>query len=126
MKEKLPCTFRVNPLNTALIEKLKDPDFVKNWREGDASLLSEEEMAKVQLKHWDFYPGDLVYELPLERSILRKDPSLKRLHKYIQKCADSGLITRQEIVSMIPPLLLEVRPHHAVLDTCAAPGSKTA
>ena len=27
---------------------------------------------------------------------------------------------------MIPPLLLDVRPHHLVLDTCASPGSKTA
>jgi tRNA (cytosine34-C5)-methyltransferase len=27
---------------------------------------------------------------------------------------------------MIPPLLLDVRSHHAVLDLCAAPGSKTA
>ena len=27
---------------------------------------------------------------------------------------------------MIPPLLLEVEPHHRVLDMCAAPGSKTA
>jgi len=27
---------------------------------------------------------------------------------------------------MIPPLLLDVQPHHKVLDMCAAPGSKTA
>ncbi len=27
---------------------------------------------------------------------------------------------------MIPPLVLEVKPHHKVLDMCAAPGSKTA
>lgn len=27
---------------------------------------------------------------------------------------------------MIPPLVLDVKPHHKVLDTCAAPGSKTA
>jgi tRNA (cytosine34-C5)-methyltransferase len=27
---------------------------------------------------------------------------------------------------MIPPLLLDVRPHQRVLDMCAAPGSKTA
>lgn len=26
---------------------------------------------------------------------------------------------------MIPPLLLDVHPHHRVLDLCAAPGSKT-
>ena len=40
--------------------------------------------------------------------------------------ADSGLITRQEIVSMMPPILLDVQSHHSILDMCAAPGSKTA
>lgn len=27
---------------------------------------------------------------------------------------------------MIPPLVLDVKPHHRVIDMCAAPGSKTA
>ena len=40
--------------------------------------------------------------------------------------ADSGMITRQEIVSMMPPILLDVKSDHAILDMCAAPGSKTA
>ena len=31
-----------------------------------------------------------------------------------------------ETVSMIPPIVLDVKPHHKVLDMCAAPGSKTA
>ena len=39
---------------------------------------------------------------------------------------EGGHITRQEAVSMIPPLLMDVKPHHRVLDLCAAPGSKTA
>ena len=39
---------------------------------------------------------------------------------------EGGHITRQEAVSMIPPLLLDVKPHHRVMDLCAAPGSKTA
>ncbi|KAH0618043.1 hypothetical protein JD844_016993 [Phrynosoma platyrhinos] len=38
----------------------------------------------------------------------------------------NGNISRQEAVSMIPPLLLNVQPHHKILDMCAAPGSKTA
>ncbi|VDN50185.1 unnamed protein product [Dracunculus medinensis] len=31
----------------------------------------------------------------------------------------------RKTVSMIPPLLLNIKPHHNVLDMCAAPGSKT-
>ena len=37
----------------------------------------------------------------------------------------AGNISRQEAVSMIPPLVLDVQSHHRVLDMCAAPGSKT-
>jgi len=37
-----------------------------------------------------------------------------------------GNISRQEAVSMIPPLVMDIQPHHIVLDMCAAPGSKTA
>jgi len=39
---------------------------------------------------------------------------------------ESGNISRQETVSMIPPIVLDVKPHHKVLDMRAAPGSKTA
>ena len=38
---------------------------------------------------------------------------------------DNGNITRQEAVSMVPPLALNVEPSHKCLDMCAAPGSKT-
>ncbi|MEM4714300.1 MAG: RsmB/NOP family class I SAM-dependent RNA methyltransferase, partial [Candidatus Nanoarchaeia archaeon] len=36
-----------------------------------------------------------------------------------------GYIYMQEIVSMIPPILLEPKPYESILDMCAAPGSKT-
>lgn len=55
-----------------------------------------------------------------------------RTHSQLQEFRDflmfhtaEGHITRQEAVSMIPALLLDVQPHHRVLDLCAAPGSKT-
>lgn len=35
------------------------------------------------------------------------------------------MITRQEVVSMIPPFVLNPQPGDIVLDLCAAPGSKT-
>lgn len=38
---------------------------------------------------------------------------------------DSGRITRQEAVSMIPVKLLECKSGHHLLDLCAAPGSKS-
>ena len=39
---------------------------------------------------------------------------------------DVGNITRQEVVSMIPPLVMDIKPGMTVLDMCAAPGSKSA
>jgi multisite-specific tRNA:(cytosine-C5)-methyltransferase len=49
-----------------------------------------------------------------------------RFHRWLTERHDSGLLTRQELVSMVPPLLLAPQADDAVLDLCAAPGSKTA
>jgi multisite-specific tRNA:(cytosine-C5)-methyltransferase len=48
-----------------------------------------------------------------------------RFQHFLVYETDAGNISRQEAVSMIPPLLLDVQPHHYVLDVCAAPGSKS-
>ena len=40
--------------------------------------------------------------------------ALGRLHEFMKLENDAGGITRQEAVSMIPPLLLDVQPHHSV------------
>ena len=36
-----------------------------------------------------------------------------------------GALQRQEIVSCLPPLLLDAQPEHIIADLCAAPGSKS-
>lgn len=51
---------------------------------------------------------------------------MKKLHQFLVSETETGYISRQEAVSMIPPLLMDIRSHHAVLDLCAAPGSKAA
>ena len=43
----------------------------------------------------------------------------------IDDAAEGGLISRQEAVSMLPPLFLNISPGNTVLDLCCAPGSKT-
>lgn len=65
------------------------------------------------------------YTLNASKRQLRKHPTTKALQTWLVRHTESGEITRQEAVSMIPPLLLDVEPHHVVLDMCAAPGSKT-
>ncbi|XP_058162448.1 RNA cytosine C(5)-methyltransferase NSUN2 isoform X3 [Dasypus novemcinctus] len=72
-----------------------------------------------------WYPEELAWHTNLSRKILRKSPQLEKFHQFLVSETESGNISRQEAVSMIPPLLLSVQPHHKILDMCAAPGSKT-
>jgi 16S rRNA C967 or C1407 C5-methylase (RsmB/RsmF family) len=60
------------------------------------------------------------------RELLKKNDNLKQVHKIIDSVKDAGLITRQELVSMMPPILCDIKSNHSVFDMCAAPGSKTA
>ncbi|CAE7207671.1 NSUN2 [Symbiodinium sp. CCMP2456] len=53
------------------------------------------------------------------------DAPLARLGRWLSRRAPEGLVSRQEVVSAVPVALLGVEPGHAVLDVCAAPGSKT-
>eukprot|EP00933_Yihiella_yeosuensis_P002553 TRINITY_DN10433_c1_g1_i1.p1 TRINITY_DN10433_c1_g1~~TRINITY_DN10433_c1_g1_i1.p1 ORF type:complete len:836 (+),score=174.48 TRINITY_DN10433_c1_g1_i1:95-2602(+) len=48
-----------------------------------------------------------------------------KLNQILVRAQRGGLIARQETASMLPPLVLQIRPEHLVLDLCAAPGSKT-
>jgi 16S rRNA C967 or C1407 C5-methylase (RsmB/RsmF family) len=61
----------------------------------------------------------------LDRATIRKNPALEQLHLWLKQQVAVGYITRQETVSMIPPILLNVISTDIVLDMCAAPGSKT-
>ena len=47
------------------------------------------------------------------------------LREWLIRGTDEGKLVRQEVASMLPPVLVDVEPEHTVLDMCAAPGSKT-
>lgn len=61
----------------------------------------------------------------MSRVKIRKFDEYKRLHRFLISECDNGNISRQETVSMIPPVVLDIVPGQMVLDLCAAPGSKT-
>ncbi|KAH0834903.1 S-adenosyl-L-methionine-dependent methyltransferase [Lanmaoa asiatica] len=73
-----------------------------------------------------WYPDGLAWQFNVSKNVLRKSPEFKRFHAFLVHETEVGNISRQEAVSMLPPLLLDVQPHHKVIDMCAAPGSKTA
>jgi multisite-specific tRNA:(cytosine-C5)-methyltransferase len=60
------------------------------------------------------------------KQTIRRCPPFKKFQNFLVAETTVGNISRQEAVSMIPPLLMDIYPHHTVLDMCAAPGSKTA
>lgn len=82
------------------------------------------------------YPEGLAWHLDVPKSALRKSPEFKRFHNFLVYETDvvsiprqyhfyfhgllkkymlyQGNVSRQEAVSMIPPLLLNVASHHIV------------
>lgn len=58
------------------------------------------------------------------KNIIRRFPPFASFQKFLVSETSVGNISRQEIVSMIPPLLMDIKPGMTVLDMCAAPGSK--
>uniref|UniRef100_A0A4W6FL38 tRNA (cytosine(34)-C(5))-methyltransferase n=1 Tax=Lates calcarifer TaxID=8187 RepID=A0A4W6FL38_LATCA len=82
--------------------------------------------ATIRITGYKRYPDEQAWHTNMSRKIIRKSPLLEKFHQFLVSETESGNISRQEAVSMIPPLLLKIEPHHKILDMCAAPGSKTA
>lgn len=138
MKDSLPASFRIGKdipeyfrtqLANELFQFIRDAsaytpqdDDIQDDKRGrsnaDFAALSE-----TQVSELSFLP--YAYQLSLDRVALRRNPALKQLQHWLTSHAEEGHITRQETVSMIPPVLLQVTGNDRVLDMCAAPGSKT-
>lgn len=132
MKEKLPVVFRVNPScpnYAAFRDKIQKPDFLTTMVDEKEVQAEEEgrhepkEVPRIEVLPW--YPGNILHQINTTKQIFKKSKVLNNLHQYLQKAFDAGLIARQELVSMLPPLFLDVHHDDIILDMCAAPGSKT-
>ncbi|KAK2166787.1 hypothetical protein LSH36_35g04062 [Paralvinella palmiformis] len=124
LRKPLPATFRITGFNNLqsqeLLKLIKGEYFDK--------LVNVEVEGRVidPPKCLPWYPNELAWQLDMDRKFIRQCETLKKLHNFLVEETESGNISRQEAVSMIPPLIMDVQPHHKVLDMCAAPGSKTA
>lgn len=73
-----------------------------------------------------WFPDQLAWQMTTPKNVVRRFAPFASFQKYLVSETSVGNISRQEAVSMIPPLLMDVRPGMTVLDLCAAPGSKAA
>ena len=72
----------------------------------------EESLAPPRTLPW--YPEENAWHLSVGRRELRKSSSLGPFHELLVQESATGNVTRQEAVSMLPPLFLDVHPDHKV------------
>lgn len=119
LRSDLPTSFRVQGCHKdrdRLMHELETKFFIPIAQSKDSDVFEP--------KPLPWYPG--AYQTRMTRTSVRSHPILAHLHNFLVTEAELGHISRQEAVSMIPPLLLNPESDHLVLDMCAAPGSKTA
>lgn len=123
LRQPLPTTFRVagsRQTATTLNATIKDHHVPSL---SDVTFEGQRISPPAQIP---WYPDGLAWQFNVSKKALRKSPEFKKFHSFLVYETEVGNISRQEGVSMLPPLFLEVEPHHKVMDMCAAPGSKTA
>ncbi len=106
LKEPLPATFRITPYRSQAktVLKIIQGEYFKD--------LTEEAMQPTCLP---WYPENLAWQLKLSKRDIRKSEANVKLHNFLVSETDAGSISRQETVSMIPPIALDVQPHHKVI-----------
>lgn len=122
LRTPLPISFRINSFRNNMedIKALLSQKYFNQLQ--DVRIDGEKIPPPIPI---EFYPDELAWGYSASRHQIKKSELFKEFHSFLVSESEVGNITRQETVSMIPPLFLEVEPHHIVLDLCAAPGSKT-
>ncbi|KAG2644005.1 RNA cytosine C(5)-methyltransferase NSUN2-like [Panicum virgatum] len=122
LRKPLPATFRIN----ASCQFFQDicSQLENDFRKSLETEVSDEH-GEDAIRPLPWYPGNLAWHLNFSRMQLRRNQALESFHEFLKRENEVGNITRQEAVSMVPPLFLNVQPDHHILDMCAAPGSKT-
>ena len=119
LKSPLPIVFRTSP--SSIFAPFVAEEIKSQFPNGEAVQVGETMVEPP--KQLDWFPG--VWQFKASRKETRQEPKLAEFKKWLVGAAEAGQVVRQEAVSMIPPVLLDVHDGHVVLDSCAAPGSKT-
>lgn len=113
LRDPLPTTFRITGYKAEaqrLLDLIKNELFNTYATEDDAAV------KKPFCLPW--YPNEMGWQLELSRKDIRRSEKYYKLHNFLIAETDAGSISRQEAVSMIPPLVLDVQSHHKVLGEC--------
>ncbi|KAE8706956.1 peroxidase 17-like [Hibiscus syriacus] len=122
LRKPLPAAFRINSTSQFCedIRSQLENDFMKSLQ---SEVVEGVDLEPIKPLAW--YPDNLAWQSNFSRMQIRKNQTLERFHEFLKLETEIGNISRQEAVSMVPPLFLDVHPDHFILDVCAAPGSKT-
>ncbi|XP_071091772.1 RNA cytosine-C(5)-methyltransferase NSUN2-like [Haliotis cracherodii] len=124
LKTDLPVTFRITGSRNQAKELLR---VIKGQYFNSLVNQTLEDGVKIDPpKNLPWYPEEMAWHIDMSRKYIRSSNIMRKLHEFLVAETESGNISRQEAVSMIPPLLMDIKSHHKILDLCAAPGSKTA
>ena len=135
----------VRPADADLIEELRGKPLVKlakslgldvdNWLEVSSSPLpvtlrlspdrhdiewTKQKLISLGGKPIEWLPNCDSWIMPFNKG----DYPNEECKKWMILLHETGRITRQEAVSMLPPVVLEPKNDQLLMDTCAAPGSK--
>nr|CAD2129212.1 unnamed protein product [Meloidogyne enterolobii] len=121
LRRELPVSFRIQ---CSLRERDHLDEYIQSKFVKEIENIAKDSPEIDPPKRVPFVP--YAYQTKMSRASIRGHPILKDLHEFLINETELGYISRQEVCSMIPPLFLDIQPHHLVLDACAAPGSKTA
>ncbi|RXN02068.1 tRNA (cytosine(34)-C(5))-methyltransferase [Acipenser ruthenus] len=112
VREPLPATIRITGYKShakQILHYLKE----KYFKEIQDLEVDGQKIEAPQPLSW--YPDELAWHTNMSGTILRKSPLLEKFHHFLVSETESGNISRQEAVNMIPPLLLKIAPHHKLM-----------
>lgn len=107
----LPTAFRITNFKSEAKALL---DIVKGQYFKDVINSKDEDGESIVPVVLPWYPDNLAWQLKLTRKLIRGSESFFKLHNFLISETESGNISRQEVVSMIPPLCLDIKSHHKV------------
>lgn len=110
LKDSLPTAFRITGSKMEACAML---DVIKGQFFKDLLQAGVEPGADIKPPlQLPWYPDSLAWQLDISRKDIRRSEVYYRLHNFLIAETSTGNISRQEAVSMIPPLVLDVKPQH--------------